>query len=48
MVRWFGDLTCDLWAENGERKMVGGITTLDSASWDFVVCCAAHVDHEKD
>jgi hypothetical protein len=30
-------LTCDLWAENGERKMMAGATILDSVSWFFFV-----------
>jgi hypothetical protein len=29
-VRWFEGLTCDFWAENGERKFLVEITAMES------------------
>jgi hypothetical protein len=28
--RWFWDLTCDFWAENGKRKMAARVKVIDS------------------
>jgi hypothetical protein len=36
-VRWFWDLTCDFWAENGERKISSMEDDLDSWSWDLQI-----------
>jgi hypothetical protein len=28
-LKWFFDLTCDFWAENGKRKITAGTTAIE-------------------